>query len=104
LLFSNPTPGRSNDVFGVVLVGTSGTATAAKQALAQIFQDLGLETNVTFQHRVGQCNLAASDPSLALLDTEYRTVGAARTTLDAMFDLFAIIFKFFELCHNFRGA
>ncbi len=95
LLLGDAASGGSNNILGMNFVGTSRTAAAAEQALAQVLEDLGFQTDFPFQHRVGQSNLATGNPAFTLFGTEHRTVGTTGTALDALFDFFAIIFEVF---------
>jgi hypothetical protein len=44
---------------------------------------------------VGQGDFATGNPAFTLFGAEHRTVGTTGTALDALFNLFAIIFEVF---------
>ena len=93
LLLRDAPPGGGDDLLGRHLVRALGVAAAAEQALGEVVQDLFLQVDLPVEQRLGQGHLAAGDPSFVLLGAEHRAVGAAGAALDALLDLFAVIFR-----------
>ncbi len=81
------------------LVGTTCTATAAEQTLAQVFQHFWLKVNITLEDGVRQGDLASGDPPLTFVGDKDRAVRTAGAALDAVLNFFAEFFQFLCFGH-----